>query len=563
MPYVTAHLERWPATLRRATGPWAHALRHHPERAPYLRALGCVEIDADVLTDEARLEALTEALSGVTSLQVTLPKSDPDAFISRASRLLSSLAARAGGELAQLTIQAAHPVPPRLSPLIKACFAHAGALTSLRLVLGGLSLSEDTHQACAHLLRTCVHLQRLELAGLGARALVDDLAHLGVLAPGLHFAQSLEESVVDYLESRDLSEPVTELELVEFGAPLSRDGADRVLRAPALRDLSRLTLGSASGAPRPGEFFTRWALQPERFERLLELEVRNERCDESALSRLAEAQTWSALSSLKAYDVEFTGQGAVATLFNALSVSRLQSLKWSRKSRPSRFPSVLGAPWSALLCSSALHDLKRLTLDADGAAITALAESRHLERLEHLELAVSGGDAASDALRHLLASPTIGRVQELTLSALGPSPRGVEEALGRSAQLHALEALTLRGVRLDSRQGAELALAPWFKRLRVLKLRQCKLNDGGLKNVLSGLGEAGRLEELDVTGNAIQLGGLRALCDHALIEHVHELLIGHNPFSHDVQRAAQVIARAEMLPDWSRVALARQLQGRR
>jgi hypothetical protein len=171
---------------------------------------------------------------------------------------------------------------------------------------------------------------------------------------------------------------------------------------------------------------------------------------------------------------------------------------------------------AALAASPAMSGLGELRLslcDLTDHGLKALAASPHLRRLGvlHLWHNYKIGDPGLEALA---ASEVLAPVRRLNLQACSVGVEGLR-ALAGSAHLRLLQELDLSlnwHGGLQDKGARALAAVPGLARLRVLRLRTCKIRSRGVV-ALARSPHLSRLEVLDLGQNALRCEGLTALAE--------------------------------------------------
>ena len=153
------------------------------------------------------------------------------------------------------------------------------------------------------------------------------------------------------------------------------------------------------------------------------------------------------------------------------------------------------------------------------AVVRDVIASPHLPRLESLHLWLP--DAGTDAVNLLAASPLLGRLRRLRLSASFEAVR----LLARSPGCRGLVALDLANYRLSGEALPVLAESPHLAGLRELRLAHTPIDDAGVA-ALAASPHLTRLTSLDLFSGAFGPAGMEALVASPNAAHLVSLDLG-------------------------------------
>jgi uncharacterized protein (TIGR02996 family) len=180
--------------------------------------------------------------------------------------------------------------------------------------------------------------------------------------------------------------------------------------------------------------------------------------------------------------------------------------------------------WDALMASPVLSEVRSLDcfVTDETPVLLMLARAKHLTRLTRLYL--FGDDFSERPLRALLDSPVVAGLVELQVSGYGDYPAGIARALAASRTMHRLEHLDLGQSAIDDSEVVVLARSPVVERLRSLVLDSDKLSAAGAK-ALAESPLLANLESLDLSGTGIGDEGLIALAQSPSLRRLRRLSI--------------------------------------
>jgi uncharacterized protein (TIGR02996 family) len=204
---------------------------------------------------------------------------------------------------------------------------------------------------------------------------------------------------------------------------------------------------------------------------------------------------------------------------------------------------------TALAGSRRMASLRSLDL-ADNAieprGVVALAGSPRLSRLRHLDLGKN--QLGAGGLETLTASPHLKGLTSLNLRYpvthhYPITPADVRAFLS-SLEMPGLRHLNLCGMSIGARGAKALASNPHFARLTMLTLRDCKIPDNGIRELLDSPHLQG-LVSLDVAANPLG-PGLKPLADPKVLPRLGDCQFDVNrqanrPFWNRVQRRLRMI----------------------